>query len=340
MNKRAPTSTDVAKLAGVSRTTVSMILNNSTAGSFPEETRERVLEAATRLGYSPNSAARMLVRGDTETIGLVISDPDLMLVDGFVPQLLVGVSQAAGEAGYRVLLEALDPERPSGYPDLVAGRRIDGLVVLNPRIRDAGIQKLIEREYPVVLLGSTGHPREYAVNFSNSKPVRALIEHLVGLGHRRIAHIALSCRGDVATNARLTAYRRALTENGLEFDETLVVHAAFSAESGRRAMEELLERRVDATAVFAGNDTLALGAVAALSERGLRVPDDMAVVGFDDLPFAAHTVPPLTTVRNPGVEQGRLAAEKLIHLMRREETERRTVVDTQVVIRRSCGARL
>jgi DNA-binding LacI/PurR family transcriptional regulator len=340
MSKRSATSTDVAKLAGVSRTTVSMILNNSTAGTFSEETRTRVLEAASTLGYSPNSAARMLVRGDTETIGLVVSDPQLLTIDAFVPRLLYGVSQTAQRYGYRVLLEAVaDHLNPTAYLDLVGGKRIDGLIVLNPQVRDHALVQLIDRGFPAVLLGSVRHPREYTVNFRNSPAVRQLIGHLAGLGHRRIGHIALSPPGYIATNARVTAYRRALREVSLPFDEQLVVEGSFSAESGYRAMEALLDRQVSLSAVFAANDTLALGAMAAIRARGLRIPEDIAVVGFDDLPFAAFAAPPLTTVRNFAVEQGQLAAEKLIRLLRKDETvEQRTYIGTELVIRRSCGA--
>lgn len=340
MTKRTVTSTDVAKLAGVSRTTVSMILNNSMAGTFSEETRARVLEAAASLGYSPNSAARMLVRGDTETIGLVVSNPQLLTVDAFVPQLLFGISQTAQRYGYRVLLEAItDPANPSAYLDLVGGKRIDGLIILNPRLRDDALIRLIDEGFPAVLLGSVRHTQEYSVNFRNLPPVLKLMEHLASLGHRQIAHVALSAPGPIGTNARLTAFRRALGELGLPFEEQRVAAGAYSAESGYRAMIELLDRKVAMSAVFAANDTLALGAMAAIRERGLRIPDDIAVVGFDDLPFAAFTAPPLTTVRNDAILQGQFAAEKLIHLLRKEGApERRTYVDTEVVIRRSCGA--
>jgi DNA-binding LacI/PurR family transcriptional regulator len=340
MIKRTVTSTDVAKRAGVSRTTVSMILNNSGTGTFPEETRARVLQAAAELGYSPNSAARMLVRGDTETIGLLVSNPTLLTVDAFVPQLLYGVSQTAQRFGYRVLLESItDPANPTAYLDLVGGKRIDGLIILNPRLKDDGLIRLIDQGFPAVLLGSVRHPQEFSVNFRNPPPVQALMAHLASLGHTRIAHVALSPPGPIGTNARLAAFRRALGELGLPYEDALVSYGAYSADSGYRAMLELLDRKVSATAVFAANDTLAMGAMAAIRERGLSIPGDMAVVGFDDLPFAAFTAPPLTTVRNDGMLQGRLAAEKLIHLLRHEEEpERRTYVDTQVVIRRSCGA--
>lgn len=342
MERRRVTSHDVARRAGVSRATVSMVLNRSDAVVISAETRQRVLEAAAALGYRPNSAARMLVRGDTETIGLVVTDPQVLAVDGFVPQLLYGISQATQESGYRILLEGVEPGAgPHAYGELVEGRRIDGLIVLNPPTDAPQIHALIDRGFPLVLLGSVRHPREHAVNFSTRRAIRRSMDHLAGLGHRAIAHIGFSPPGFVATDARLNSYRESLRAHGIEPDDRLVAYGAFSAESGHRAMRELLDRGGERpTAVLAGNDTIALGALAALTDAGLSVPDDIALVGFDDLPFAALLRPALTTVRNPGVEQGRQAAQLLIRLLKGETVEqRRIALPTELVVRDSCGAR-
>jgi len=339
MIKRSVTSTDVAKAAGVSRTTVSMILNNSASGNFPEETRARVIETAATLGYTPNSAARMLVRGDTETIGFVISDPTLLVIDAFVPRYMLGISEYANTVGYRVLLEAVtDPDRTTAYLDLVRSKRIDGLVVLNPKVDDDALRKLIRGGFPVVLLGSAGEADEYVVACRNGSPMRELVARLVELGHSRIGHVTLSPPGTSGADHRLSAYRRALGEAGLAFDPKLVCVGAYSAESGYRAMSELLDRNTDLTAVLVANDTLALGAMAAVRERGLRIPDDLSMSGFDDLQFAPFADPPLTSVRNDAVKQGRLAAEKLIRLLRGETgVARRTNVQSEVVFRASFG---
>jgi LacI family transcriptional regulator len=346
MERRRVTSHDVARRAGVSRATVSMVLNRSKAVVISAETQKRVLEAAAALGYRPNSAARMLVRGDTETIGLVVTDPQVLAVDGFVPQLLYGISQATSESGYRILLEGVEPGAgPHAYAELVEGRRIDGLIVLNPPTDAPQIHALIDQGFPLVLLGSVRHPREHACNFSTRRAIRRSMDHLIGLGHRAIAHIGFSPPGFVATDARLNSYRESLRAHGIEPDDRLVAYGAFSAESGHRAMRELLDRDGNRevgrpTAVLAGNDTIALGAMAALSDAGLSVPDDIALVGFDDLPFAALLRPALTTVRNPGVEQGRQAAQLLIRLLKGETVEqRRIALPTELVIRDSCGAK-
>jgi len=340
MRERPVTSHDVARKAGVSRTTVSMVLSNSTAGTFPEETRLRVLEAAAALGYTPNSAARMLVRGNTQTLGLILAHPKLMTIDAFVPQLLYGISQKAQQFGYRVLLEAVENTAdPIAYHELVGGKRIDGLIVLNPQVDDKALWSLIDSDFPIVLLGSLRHPKEHTVNFRTGPAIRRMIAHLASLGHRQIGHIALSAPGPIATNARITGYQRALREAGIEPDPRLLAHGDYSMESGHRAMIELLDRNIPVQAVFAANDTLAIGAMAAIRERGLSIPHDIAIVGFDDLPIAAYACPPLTTVRNPPIRQGQLAAEMLIRLMRRETVaEPHLVAETELVVRQSCGA--
>ena len=340
MERMKVTSHDVAERAGVSRATVSMVLNGSTAVSISTQTRERVLQAAAELGYRPNSAARMLVRGDTETIGLVATDPALLNVDGFVPQLLYGITRVNRDHGYGVLLEVVEKGgAPNVYTDLVRSRRIDGMIVLNPASNDQALHGLIEDGYPLVLLGSVGHPREHAVNFSNRRAIQSAVDHLVGLGHRRIGHIGFSAMGNIATDRRLAAYQDSLVSHGIQPEPDLVGFAHHSAESGFTAMQALLARaRRPPTAILAGNDTIALGILAAIEAAGLRVPGDIAVIGFDDLPIAAYTRPALTTIRNPAIEQGEAAARMLIRLLKREVVEpSRIVFGTELVIRASSG---
>ncbi len=317
-----------------------MILNGSTNGTFPEATRKRVLDAAASLGYTPNSAARMLVRGHSETIGLVIGDSGLLPFDAFIPQLLLGISRVAHAHRYRVLLETVeDRKRPAAYLDLVGSQRIDGLIVLNPDVGDKALGNLIEGGFPVVLVGSIRHPREVSINFSTRTGVNRLLGHLAALGHRRIGHIAMSPPGPIATNARIGAYRAALTKLGLTAEDTLLAHGHYSAESGCAAMEQILSRNTPPFAIFAANDTLALGAIAAVASHGLRVPEDIAVVGFDDLPFAAYIQPPLTTIRVPVIQQGELAAYQLLGLLRKTpKTDLPTQVGIELVVRQSCGA--
>lgn len=333
------TSHDVARRAGVSRTTVSMVLNRSDAVILSAETREKVFEAARELGYKPNSVARMLARGNTETIGLVISDPGILRSDAFVPQLLYGISQVNREHGYHVLLEGLEANTGRGtYESLVEARRIDGLVVLNPRTDDPELKALIDREFPVVLAGTIRHPQEYSVNFSTSGGIAQAVELLIGLGHTRIGMVTFSPRGLVATDVRIASLRKALAAHAMTLDDADIEAGNFSSESGYAATGALLARRPDLTAIFAGNDTIAIGVISAASSFGFSVPDDLSVVGFDNLPFSGFLMPPLTTIHVDAVAQGNRAADMLIRLLKGETIEhRRITVPTDLIVRKSCA---
>ena len=333
------TSFDVARRAGVSRATVSMALSGSAGNGVSEATRKRVVEAAAALGYRPNSAARMLVRGDTETLGLVISDPRILPHDGYIPQLLDGVGAVCRRQGYRVLLEGLDPGAAgSSYQSLVESRRIDGLIVLNPRTDDAELGALIDSGFPLVLAGSVRKGNEHGVNVSARAGLAAAVDHLVGLGHSRIGMIPFSPRGLSATDGRVAALRRALADRGLALEDSAIEHADFSAQSGAEATQRLLARRPDLTAIFAGNDTIALGAIGAAVRMGRPVPDSLSLIGFDDLPFAACLNPPLTTLRVDARRQGEMAADLLVRMLRGGEiAEPRLRIETELILRGSCA---
>ncbi len=333
------TSWDVARRAGVSRTTVSMVLNNFKAVSLSDKTRRRVQKAAADLGYIPNCAARMLVRGDTETIGLIISDASILPVDGFVPQLLHGISRINAQYGYHVLLEGLDPASSGNpYENLVMSRRIDGLIVLNPRSDDPNLEALIERGFPLVLVGSIRHLQECSVNFTTAEGIAAAVERLVGLGHRRIGTVPFSPAGFMATDERLALLRRQAAKHGITVPDSYIEYGNFSAESGHEAARRLLERHPEITAVMAGNDTIAVGVISAAAQLGRSVPLGLSVIGFDDLPFSAWLCPSLTTIHIDAVKQGEMAADLLIRLLRKEEIEQRQItLSARLVIRNSCA---
>ena len=343
--KRA-TSQQVAKLAGVSRSTVSFILNEVPGFSFSDETRKRVFDAAAQLGYVPNAAAQSLVSGETRTIGLVVSHAEHLQVDAFIPQLLFSLSQTSHELGYRVLLETVeDVSKPNAYDDLVRGQRIDGLIVVNTRSDDSQLPDLIRKNFPVVLLGFPEWAllggRASAVVTDGRDAGRRATEHLIRLGHTRIAHITFSPENYHATEDRHIGYNSALEAAGLPVDNTLLEYGNYSAQSGFEAMNRLLKRRPRPTALFAGNDTIALGAMAAIQQAGLRIPEDVAVVGYDDIPTAPYMVPPLTTIRVPAIEHGKVAVELLSALLREEDgVAREYRFETPLVVRESCGAKL
>ena len=337
------TSTQVAKLAGVSRTTVSFVLNDVPQMGISEETRERVLLAARQLGYVPNAAARSLVSGATGTVALVVPHNEHLKVDNFIPRMLAGVNETCHARGYKVLFEPMsEASRPGRFLDLVDSRRIDGLIVLNvPRSEDVHLAHLAAEGFPLVVLGSNldEHAGIYSIDVDTREAARVATRHLLKLGHRRIAHIGFAPNEYHGVSERLFGYREALRQFGEEMDPVRVAFANFSAQSGYEAMQAILERERSMTALFAGNDTIAFGAMAALRDAGLKVPDDVAVVGYDDIPLAPYASPPLTTIRTAPYEQGCEAAALLVRLIAGERpVERHSTSPVPLIVRASCGS--
>ncbi|MBV9997957.1 MAG: LacI family DNA-binding transcriptional regulator [Verrucomicrobia bacterium] len=334
------TSHDIAREAGVARSTVSLVLTNNPKIQIPDATRKRILAAARKLGYVPNSAAQMLVSGRSRTVGLILSRPDLMAVDAFVPRMVFGINEGCRARGYRLLMETVvDPSNGDAYLELAKSKRIDGLIVINPRKGDVALVKLIESKFPVLIFGSCGHSAENAVGTKDGEASCRATEHLLALGRQRIAHISYAALTYLPASKRLEGYRAALKRAKIPFDRQLFAEGDFSLESGHAAMKRILASNARPAALFAGNDTIAIGAMAAIREAGLSIPEDIAVVGYDDLPAASFTSPPLTTVRSHAIEQGRRAGEALIALLEREAIGRQLdMVPLELIVRASCGA--
>lgn len=340
MARRRATSREVAEAAGVSRTTVSFVLNNVPGVRISEETRQRVLEAARRLNYHPDAAARRLVSGRTRIIGLVLRQtPQQMAADAFLPEVLHGLSQAARRHGFHVMLEALDPnDTTHHYSTLVRENHADGLVLSGPRSDDAELIQLYREGFPIVLQGQLPGSDVPSVDVDNTAAARAAVEYLIGLGHRRIGVITNAPLVYTAA-ARLAGYRAALEAAGLPYDEALVRCGNFTAESGYTAMVNLLSTSERPTAVFIASDLVAMGAIAGARSLGLNIPRDLAVVGFDDIPLARYMEPPLTTIRLPAFALGFAAGDLLIRLLNGEEIRSpHVLLETELVMRRSCGA--
>lgn len=340
MKTKRPTSFQVAQLAGVSRSTVSLVLNGVPKANISLATRQRVLQAARDLGYVPDAAGRTLASGRTNTLGLLICHAEHLRVDAFIPQAFLGLNQVSQRYGFKVIVEAVEDPEPGAYLELVRAKQVDGLVVLNPRRGDAQLLELVREGFPLVMMGASEVPQAYTVSSrDNTLAARRATEHLIGLGHTRIAHISYGGLEYQGADERFEGYRGALTRAGLAVDPALMREGNYSAESGFSAMASLLDSGVAFTALFASNDTVALGAMAALRERGLRIPEDVAVVGYDDIPLAAYAAPPLTTIRSPALEHGRLAGEMLIGLIRGGRPEPTLIqIELELVVRASCGA--
>ncbi|CAA9537376.1 MAG: hypothetical protein AVDCRST_MAG49-464 [uncultured Thermomicrobiales bacterium] len=328
---------DVAGRAGVSFQTTSKVLNGK--GTVAPETRARILGAAKDLGYVPNALARSLLTRSTCTIGVVASD----LSNAVLSQLVVGIEREARQHGHVVIICSIDYAGSNGERELrvLLERRVDGIITVAPRLElEPQAGDLLRGPVPAV----TTHPiAGGGIPLVAPDHRRAALEatrHLVALGHRRIGTVT-GPRNRHPTLVRLDGYRRALEEVGVPFDPGLTVEGDWSVEEGYRAGHRLLDHAPDTTAVFAQNDLMAVGLLAALHERGLDVPADCAVVGCDDIAVAARMVPPLTTVHIPFHEAGTAAARLLLDLIAGRVTDpaAETLLPVRLVRRASCGLR-
>lgn len=342
MTKRVTTK-DIAELVGVSRTTVSFVLNNVPGMRISEETRQRVLEAVRKLDYHPDTAARSMVSRRSQVIGLVVRQSDeQVFVDHFLPQVLHGMAQAAVAEGYRTLFEPIPPDSGNDvYRRLISERHVDGIVLSGPRFQDQDLFGAYQEGMHIVTMGRLPNTGISYVDVDNVGGAATATQHLVNLGHQRIALITNSPREYTSSADRLAGYQQALEQSGIGYDESLVRYGDFTPRSGERAMTELLVLTERPTAVFVASDTVALGVLQVLRRYSLSIPQDIALVGFDDIPLAAYIDPPLTTVRLPAFDLGRAAATMLIRLIEGDtDPENNIVLETELLVRESCGAGL
>jgi LacI family transcriptional regulator len=308
---------DVALRAGVHPATASRALNPETRILVSEDTARRVLDAAEALGYSPNPVARSLRTRRSHSVGVLIPD----LNNPLFPPIVRGLEDRLAAAGYVALIGNTDSDdrRERIIFDQMRARHVDGLVLATARLRHPLLAEASRAEIPVVLINRLAQDYSFpSVSVDNERGVRMAISHLAGLGHRRIAHIA----GPQEMSTGLSRYRgfvTAMESSGLPVDSELVVFGkAFSVEEGVRCTRLLLDQcaarpgQPGCTAIFAANDMLAVGCYSALDEAGLNCPEDMSVVGFNDMPFIDRLRPPLTTIRFPHYQVGTEAAQLLL----------------------------
>ncbi|HEY3071512.1 MAG TPA: LacI family DNA-binding transcriptional regulator [Candidatus Limnocylindrales bacterium] len=337
MARGRATSADVAKLAGVSRTTVSVVLTDRQDIHISPATRRRVFDAAERLDYHAHAPARQLAAGTSLTIGLVLRQSSEQVAgDALLGETLRGVTAAARAGGYRVLVEALPPGT-GGYEEIVRSRQTDGIIVSGPRADDVALSNLARDDFPVILQGWLPRLNLPSVDVDNRAGARAAVELLVRQGHRSIGCITNAPLAYTAALERLSGYREALEASSIPFDPDRVVEAEFDAASGYRAMRTLLDRSPGCTAVFVASDVVAFGAMGALRDGSRRVPEDVSVVAFDDIPLAAYFDPPLTTVRIPAFELGQAAGQALLDRVVGRPVAARTLLPTELVVRASAA---
>jgi DNA-binding LacI/PurR family transcriptional regulator len=327
---------DVAVKAGVDPSTVSRIINNDSKLSVREETRNRILETIRELGYRPNALARGLRLNSSSTIGMLIPD----ITNPLFPAVIKGVESYASEKDLSLILcntgDAYDKERK--LIQLLLNRRVDGLLLASAHLREDTIAEVEKTGVPFVLVNRGNRKDTGAcVVADNAAGSKMAVRHLLDLGHRKIAHIAGFLYTDSGIE-RLEGYRKELNRANISVDSEYMVEAGYSEESGYIAMQKLLKLPHPPTAVFAVNDLTAMGAIMALQEAGIRVPEEMSIVGFDDTWIAKRIEPALTTVKVPLYQMGHLAMQMLYQMMNGLPVEEpRIILETSLVIRRSTG---
>jgi DNA-binding LacI/PurR family transcriptional regulator len=328
---RQPSIKDIARLARVSHPTVSRALQNSPLVNA--KTAEKIRKIAKESGYRASAVARGLVTRRTRTIGLVVTT----VADPFTSEVVTGIEQTANDHGYCVFLadSNADPDRERKIVQSFAEQRVDGIIVTSSRVGALYLPLLSEMMVPIVLVNDQ-HPGAFvhSVMICNQEGSRAVAEHLVGLGHRRIAYIGDQF-GYQSNTERFAGYREALNAAEIPFLPELVVRGDGKPEAAMRAMDELLALKDPPTAVCCYNDMSALGAMRSIHMQGLRVPEDISIAGFDDLFVASYTQPPLTTVRQPMRRMGQLAMENLIKLMSGQESVVRIKINAELIVRES-----
>ena len=314
---------------------MSRALNDT--GPVRAETRQRVLEAVERLGYVPHSAARSLSTRKTMSIGVLLPD----MHGAFFGEIVRGIDLAARAAGYHLLVSGShsDAAETAALLQTLHGR-VDGLILMAPALGGAWLQKALPRRVPVVLLNDDGTDgRHHSLRIDNRLGARLAVEHLVALGHHAIAFLGGPV-GNADAAERLAGYREALVAAGLPLTAHLELSGDFGEESGLLAGAKVAALIPRPTAIFAANDAMAIGCLAALRERGLRVPEDVSLVGFDDVPIARYLTPALTSVQVPIAELGQQAMARLLDAIDGESAggPTHTVIEPTLAIRASATA--
>ena len=339
MKIKRVTSQDVADLAGVSRTTVSLVLNDVEGIHISPETRQKVRNAAEQLGYIPNATAQALASRRARAIGLVMTrSPHHIASDTFLPQILGGLLDTVKQHKLRLLIESVEAEHQDRvYLELARAKHIDGMILLTPRIDDTGLKRLEEVDIPSVLMGKLADSSLYSVDVNNRLAAKQATQYLLELGHTQIACISNARPSYSAAPDRVLGYKDALLAAGITPNDELIQYADFDPQSGFTCMQTLLASGKKFTAAFVASDNVAMGAKSALREAGLRIPDDISIIGFDDIPWAKYSDPPLTTVRLPAQELASEACLMLLDLMQGSEPKGpHLILGTELVVRKSC----
>jgi LacI family transcriptional regulator, repressor for deo operon, udp, cdd, tsx, nupC, and nupG len=325
---------DIARAANVSHSTVSRALRNSPLVNF--ETAEQIRKIARDANFRISAVARSLATGRTNTVGVVVTT----IADPFAAEVVQGIEEAANARGYSVILanSGANPEREMKVVHSFEERRVDGILVTSSRVGNLYVPHLAEMKVPIVLINNQ-HPEEfvYSVMIDNVAASEEATRHLIQLGHRRIAY--LGDRGGFQSESeRCQGYKNALAAANLPCPPELVRQADSTPDGAMQVVDDLLALKQPPTALFCYNDISAVGALLAARRHGLDVPNDLSVMGFDDLPLASYLCPTLTTIRQPMREMGRQATGILFHLLDGGTTENSRRVQGELIVRESTAA--
>lgn len=334
IKNQIPTISDVARRAGVSIATVSRVINEKTP-VVPEK-KQRVRRAIEELQFVPRTAARTLASRHTKTIGLTLSE----IGGAFFPLLLKGIEEETRQAGYELLINSTQGAHPQQRGPL-GEHNTDGLLVFTSSLELAELQRLSALKFPLVLMHQSSPPglNIPVITIENKDGAEMLVGHLIEKHHRRRIVFLRGTEGHEDSVWRERGYREALEAHGLPVDESLIAPGGFDDTIALRSIQKLIEDRIEFDAVFAGDDDASMGVYRALKAAGRLIPDDVAVVGFDDVQFARYISPALTTVRAPIEEVGREAVRQLIRLLNGQQAQSLTLMRTELVIRESCGCK-
>lgn len=340
MQPMSLTLEEIADLANVSRSTVSRVVNDQP--NVSDQVRQRVLAVIRETGYQPHAAARSLATHRTRVVGVVIPEAVTKLfADPFFPRFLLGVTECCNTHNYYLTLSLFNG--PAGqaemYRRVIGSGHLDGVIIASAHLDDPLFPRLLDDGVPFVLAGRHPDERVNYVDVDNVGGTRVAVEHLIRLGHTRIATIT-GPQTMAHGQDRLEGYRQALEGYRLAVDERLIVEGDYTEASGSLGMQRLLA--ASPTAVFVASDVMAVGALKALREANLRVPEDVALVGFDDVSVASAIVPALTTVQQPIERLGFMAADLLLSILASppgaHTTAHRILLPTKLLVRDSCGA--
>jgi len=327
------TINEIADKCGVSTATVSRVLNNSTL--VREDTRQRVLREIKVNNYQPNLMARALSKNRTETLGLCIPPETVLFSSDYFAGIIQGVGDGARFHHFDLLFNIPPAGIPYSYSQSWEMKRCDGVLLIAPLKDDPNLAKLVDMNIPIVLINTVSENFS-CVDIDNVAGAYRAVERLISLGHRRIAVINGLMQGTNGLD-RFKGYRDALRARDIPFDPELVAEGDYDQASGCRAMRKLLTLPKPPTALFAANDNMAHGALMAIREANLKVPGDIAVIGFDDLHIASLSTPRLTTIRQPLYQLGKAAVGLLVERIKaRTDRPRKIIIEPELVIRESC----